>query len=88
MTFETVAVHGSIADPPPEKFLLVDDIVTRGATLFGAANRLLEAFPKAQVRAFAAMRTVSVPSKFENMYDPQSGTTQYRAWIDDTLRRP
>ena len=28
MTFETVAVHGSIADPPPEKFLLVDDIVT------------------------------------------------------------
>ncbi len=86
--FETIAVQGSIADPPPEKFLLVDDIVTRGATLLGAANRLLEAFPKALVRAFAAMRTISVPSEFANMYDPQSGTIEYRAWIDDTLRRP
>ena len=86
--FETIAVQGSIKDPPPEKFVLVDDIVTRGATLLGSANRLLEAFPKAQVHAFAAMRTISVPSKFTNMYDPQSGTIEYRAWIDDTLRRP
>ncbi len=86
--FETISVQGSIADPPPEKFVLVDDIVTRGATLFGAANRLLEAFPKAQVRAFAAMRTISVPSEFATMYDPRSGTIEYRAWIDDTLRRP
>ncbi len=86
--FETIVVQGSIANPPPEKFVLVDDIVTRGATLFGAANRLLEAFPKAQVRGFAAMRTISVPSEFTSMYDPQSGTIEYRAWIDDTLRRP
>jgi len=86
--FETIAVQGSIEDPPPQKLVLVDDIVTRGATLLGSANRLLEAFPKARVRAFAAMRTISVPSEFVNLYDPQSGTIEYRAWIDDTLRRP
>jgi predicted amidophosphoribosyltransferase len=86
--FETIAVQGRIADPPPEKFVLIDDLVTRGATSLGAANRLLEVFPKAQVRAFAAMRTISVPSEFTNMYDPQVGTIEYRAWIDDTLRRP
>lgn len=86
--FETIAVQGSIEDPPPQELVLVDDIVTRGATLLGSANRLLEAFPKARVRAFAAMRTISVPSEFVNLYDPQSGTIEYRAWIDDTLRRP
>jgi phosphoribosylpyrophosphate synthetase len=40
----------------PSNILLVDDIITRGATLLGAASRLAEAFPKAEIRAFAVMR--------------------------------
>lgn len=85
---ETISVQEQISEPPPSEILLVDDIVTRGATLLGAANRLAEAFPKARIRAFAGMRTISVPSDFEATYDPCSGTIEYREQIGDTLRRP
>jgi predicted amidophosphoribosyltransferase len=86
--YATIGVQGQISEPPPNNFVLVDDIVTRGATLLGAANRLAEAFPNAQIHAFAAMRTISVPSEFAVMYEPVSGTIEYREWADDTLRRP
>lgn len=45
----------------PREFLLVDDVVTRGATLLGAASKLADAFPNVQIRAFVAMRTISKP---------------------------
>jgi len=35
------------------RFLLVDDVVTRGATLLGAARRLEAAFPAVPIDAFA-----------------------------------
>jgi predicted amidophosphoribosyltransferase len=43
----------------PEVIVLVYDIITRGATLLGAANLLADAFPGTPIRAFAAMRTIS-----------------------------
>lgn len=86
--FETISVQGRISEPPPNEILLVDDIVTRGATLLGAANRLAEAFPAARIRAFAAMRTISDPSEFIATYEPRSGTIEHRELTEDTLRRP
>jgi len=83
---ESLAVDGSLE--PPEQILLVDDIITRGATLMGAANRLLEVFPAAQIRAFAAMRTISDSNEFRNIYSPCVGNVHYRPDYDDTLRRP
>ena len=41
----------------PEQLCIVDDVVTRGATLLGCASRLTAAFPNAQIRAFALART-------------------------------
>jgi predicted amidophosphoribosyltransferase len=70
--YESIAIQGAIAEP--EEILLIDDIVTRGATLIGAANRLADAFPNAKIRAFAAMRTISNPNDFKDMYDPCKGT--------------
>ena len=32
----------------PKEILLIDDIVTRGATILGAANKLIDVFPEAQ----------------------------------------
>jgi predicted amidophosphoribosyltransferase len=84
---DTISVQSQISEQPNE-ILLVDDIVTRGATLLGAANRLAEVFPGAQVRGFAAMRTISDPSDFVATYEPCSGTIQYRERTGDTLRRP
>lgn len=85
--FETLAVQRRMSDAPPDQITLIDDIVTRGHTLMGAANRLAEVFPDTRVSGFAAMRTAS-PSDFESVYDPQSGTIRYREQTNDTIRRP
>jgi len=71
----------------PDEILLVDDVVTRGATLMGAANRLLESFPEATIRAFAVMRTISNSNQFEKLNDPCIGKITLRSF-GDTLRRP
>lgn len=86
--YDTIRVQGRISELLPDEIVLVDDIVTRGATFVGAANRLAESFPKARIRAFAAMRTISNNSEFEALYDPHFGTIRYRQLTDDTLRRP
>jgi len=85
--FETLAIQESISQPPDE-ILLVDDIVTRGATMWGAANRLAEAYPEALIRGFAAVRTSSNPYEFEELYRPVKGTIEFREDLQDTLRRP
>jgi hypothetical protein len=41
--------------PEPAEILLIDDIITRGATVLGATNKLAEAFPRAHICAFAAI---------------------------------
>lgn len=83
--YETIGIHVGLS--PPDEILLVDDIVTRGATLLGAANRLADAFPNTRIRAFAAMRTISNPNEFTKLYDPCVGTITLQP-AGDTLRRP
>lgn len=84
--FESLAVQGNLQST--EDIVIVDDIVTRGHTMIGAANRLLEAFPSARIKAFAAMRTVSNWMDFSHIYDPQIGLIEYREDSDDCIRRP
>lgn len=84
--FESFAVQGSLGSA--EDIVLIDDIVTRGHTMIGAANRLLEAFPSSRIQAFAAMRTVSDWMEFSHIYDPQIGSIEYRENFDDCVRRP
>jgi adenine/guanine phosphoribosyltransferase-like PRPP-binding protein len=68
----------------PTKFTLVDDVITRGATLIGAATVLRAAFPGAEVRAFALLRTRGLVEDIEKILDPCVG----RIWLDgDLLRR-
>jgi hypothetical protein len=84
--FESLAVQGNLQST--EDIVIVDDIVTRGHTMIGAANRLLEAFPSARIQAFAAMRTVSDWMDFSHIYNPQNGLIEYREDSDDCIRRP
>ncbi|OLE89010.1 MAG: hypothetical protein AUF79_12630 [Crenarchaeota archaeon 13_1_20CM_2_51_8] len=84
----TISVQGRISEPLPDQIVLVDDIITRGSTLLGAANSLAEALPKAQIRAFVAMMTISDPSHFVTLYKPSLGSVQYRPLTEDTIRRP
>lgn len=72
--------------PEPLEILLIDDIVTRGAAVLGAANKLAEAFPAARIRALAAMRTISPPDIFTDIMAPCIGTIELRGI--DAFRRP
>lgn len=69
-----------------EQILLVDDVITRGATLLGAAQRLQAAFPRARIRAFAAIRTISDPDEFHSIYAPVLGRITLSG--DGSFRRP
>jgi predicted amidophosphoribosyltransferase len=67
--------------------VLIDDIVTRGATLMAAATILQNAFPEARVRAFAVMRAISDPGAFAAIRAPVVGTISL-AESGDCFRRP
>lgn len=67
-----------ILDDPPGRIVIVDDVITRGSTLIGAANKLAEAFPNARIRGLAALRTISNPDEFKDVFDPCVGTIAIR----------
>src|SRR5215207_1769569 len=70
----------------PKEFLLIDDVITRGATMLGAANKLIDVFPEAHIRAFAAMRTISPPQQFKSINDPCIGEITLND--QEAFRRP
>ena len=83
--FETLQVQELLTRP--KAILLVDDVVTRGATLLGAANRLAESYPDAQIAAFVALRAVSNPSEFKEVKEAVDGFITLQP-NGGTLRRP
>jgi hypothetical protein len=75
--YETLRVRESLESP--SEILLVDDVVTAGATLLGAASRLAEEFPDVPIKGFAAARTVSVAARFRTTVEPVVGTIVLRS---------
>ena len=63
---------------------LVDDVITRGRTLLAAAGRLREAFPTADVRAFALLRTLNRDETLRQVLDPCEGEVR---WVSGDARR-
>ena len=55
--FESLAVQRSLVRPT--RLLLIDDFITRGATLLGAASRLQLAYPQSEIRGFALVRSMT-----------------------------
>lgn len=70
----------------PKEIVLVDDVITRGATMLGAINKLADAFPNANIKAFAVMRTISDPDQFSEIVQPCTGTISLVG--NDTFRDP
>ncbi|GAC1664477.1 MAG: hypothetical protein PVS2B3_17640 [Steroidobacteraceae bacterium] len=84
----TVAVHfGSLRVMPPprviERVVLVDDVITKGRTLLAAAARMQAAFPHADVRAFALIRTVGF-RHVDKLVEPCVGVVR---WAGGDARR-
>lgn len=74
--YDSMSVQKELSEPT--EILLVDDIITRGATLIGAANKLADAFPTANIRVFAIIKTISDSSHFNKIYDPCVGEITLR----------
>ena len=69
---------------PPARLTLVDDVITRGRTVLGAAARLREAFPDSEIRAFALMRTLGRGEVPWRNPDPCVGRV---CWVCSDARR-
>ncbi len=71
----------------PARLVLIDDVITRGATLLAAASRLAVACPNAEIRCFAVMRSLSEPEEFTDILSPVLGRIEH-APHGGTFRRP
>ena len=70
--YQTMSVERQLV--ATERIALVDDFVTKGNTLLGGASRLKRAFPEAEVRAFALIRTLGFQLEIDHLVDPCLGT--------------
>jgi hypoxanthine phosphoribosyltransferase len=82
--YHSFAIEGTTAPPP--QVVLVDDVVTKGRTLFAAAARLQDAFPATEIRAFALLRTMGLVPGVDQLLDPCVG--EIRWWAGDAHRTP
>ncbi len=74
--YDSIAVSYELI--PPTKVLLVDDIVTKGNTMLGCATRVRETFPKAEIKAFAVIRTMGLQPDIDQVLEPSEiGSTVY-----------
>lgn len=64
----------------PARITLVDDVVTKGATLLAAAALVAETFPRAEIRAFALVRTRGLVADIDRIIDPVRGVIRLNRW--------
>ena len=70
--FESMAMEPSLI--APATITVVDDFVTKGATLLAAASLVKDAFPAATARVFAAVRTMGLVPDVEEIVAPCTGS--------------
>lgn len=61
------------------RLTLVDDVITRGRTLLAAAAKVHEAFPAAQIRAFALLRTLERGEALHQVLAPCAGEVRWQS---------
>jgi predicted amidophosphoribosyltransferase len=68
----------------PASVVLIDDVITKGRTILAAAARVRDAFPDAQIRAFALLRTMGMIPGVKTLLEPCRGEI---LWRDGDARR-
>lgn len=64
----------------PARIILVDDVITKGATIMGAAKRLRLAGCDSELLAFSMLRTLRNESDFKKWFDPVTGRITLSAY--------
>lgn len=80
--FDSLTVNANLL--APQKITLIDDVLTLGRTSLACASKLKEAFPDAEIRMFAMMRTRGFIPNIENLVDPQVGNITYNSYSGKT----
>lgn len=66
---ETIEVSIKPQILQPTRITVLDDVITRGATLLACVIRLRKSLPNVEVRGFAVARTKKENRKFENVVE-------------------
>ena len=72
--------------PDATRFVIVDDVISKGRTLLGVAQRLREASPRSSIQGFALLRTMSLVADIGQLVAPCRGEIRWQAF--DALRDP
>lgn len=86
--YSTIALYPDSSLFGPSRITVLDDVVTRGATLYGCVRRVRDAFPDAEVVAFAVVRTLSDVPSIDEMIDPVEKGTIRSDLAGTTSRTP
>jgi adenine/guanine phosphoribosyltransferase-like PRPP-binding protein len=76
--FESMEAENALARPT--RVAIVDDVVTKGATLLAVASHVKNLFPEAGVCVFAMLRTMGLQPEIEKILDPCVGRIHLTAW--------
>lgn len=82
--YESIFATKMVADR--DELCLVDDVITKGATLLAAASRLQETYPHSRVVGFALVRTLGFVEDIERIVEPALGTITLRS--GEAVREP
>jgi predicted amidophosphoribosyltransferase len=81
--YESLSV-AHLSGDPPQRIVLIDDVITKGRTILAAAARLHETFPHAYISAFALLRTMGFLSDVSQLLEPRKGFVR---WAGGDARR-
>lgn len=73
--YESLVAHQRLGGA--ESLCIIDDVVTKGATLLAAATRLRERYPHAKIAAFAVVRTTGFVDEIASIIEPVLGSITF-----------